>query len=91
MYLRFLNMYDFFGKLVFKRKNHSMKASPYLRKEKLSGETRCKAYEIPLCYRSYAKGKSVAAGFALPARRMSMCKMSSPAKPVTWDGGPMQT
>lgn len=67
-----------------------MKASPHLKKERLSGETKFKAYEISLCYRSYGKGKSAAAGFALPAKRMSMCKMNSPAKPVTWDGGPMQ-
>lgn len=91
MYLRFLNVYNFFGKLVFKKKkNYSMKASPHLKKERLSGETKFKAYEISLCYRSYGKGKSAAAGFALPAKRMSMCKMNSPAKPVTWDGGPMQ-
>ena len=64
--------------------------SPHLRKERLSGETKFKAYEISLCYRSYGKGKSVAAGSALPAKRMSMCKMSSPARLVTWDGGPMQ-
>ena len=82
---------QFFWKVSLqKKKNYSMKASPHQKKERLSGETKFKAYEISLCYRSYGKGKSAAAGFALPAKRMSMCKMNSPAKPVTWDGGPMQ-
>lgn len=49
-----------------------------------------KTNEISPCSRSYGKEKSVAAGFAPLAKRMNMCKMNSPAKPVTWDGGPMQ-
>lgn len=59
-------------------------------KQRLSGEMVFKTNEISPCSRSYGKEKSVAAGFAPLAKRMNMCKMNSPAKPVTWDGGPMQ-
>lgn len=90
MYLRFLNMYNLGGELVFKKKKlqYESKSSSEKRKgflEKLN----LRHMKYP-CVIGHTEGEVSCCWICTACKGMSMCKMSSPARLVTWDGGPMQ-